>query len=447
MAAPSAQLLRHFIGGRALAIGAVLAILTVSLSIPGADKAGAAFRGSNGLIAFETDRDGNSEIYTMKADGSDQARLTVSPGADGKPAWAPRLPGAPQAHTIAFESNRAGNFDIWTVEVDGSALRRVTSDAANETAPAWSPLPSSAGGPQPLIAFETDLHGNREIYVMRPDGSGQRRLTHSPADDANATWSPDGTQVAFESNRTGVYQIWAVNRDGTGLRKVTSGTNAKFDPNWFRFANLISPSPPDAELIAFDVRRSSDDYEVEYLNSDGTPPRVRLTQSAHDDSAPVWSPNGERVVFQSNRDGNYEIYVMASDGTVQRRLTVNGFDDMNPDWQSLTEGAETIPNPPLPGPGTTRTCTKVGNGRKNRLEGTPGPDVLCGKGGADVIIAKGGNDFIDGGMGKDSLVGGRGQDTFSTKDGFRDSVDGGRGSDSARADKGRDVLTRVESRG
>lgn len=182
---------------------------TVAQSIPKTTRAGAAIVASTsamtlaqGDIAFTSNRDGNAEIYVMKANGSDQTRLTKNAAEDFHPAW------SPSGRQIAFVSTRDGNEDIYVMNADGSGQTRLTSNAAVDYEPAWSP-----NGRQLVFASQRD--GNIEIYAMNADGTGQTRLTDSTANDAKPMWSPDGRRIAFHSNRDGNYEIYVMNADGT----------------------------------------------------------------------------------------------------------------------------------------------------------------------------------------------------------------------------------------
>ena len=130
-------------------------------------------------IAFMSQRDGNSEVYVMNADGSGQRNLTRSPRYEGGPAW------SPDGRKIAFASGSrscragegcAGNTDVYVMNADGSGQRRLTRAPRDDFVPAWSPDGRK-------IAFVSKRDGNPEIYVMNTDGSEQRNLTRSPADD------------------------------------------------------------------------------------------------------------------------------------------------------------------------------------------------------------------------------------------------------------------------
>src|SRR5689334_24796003 len=83
---------------------------------------------------------------------------------------------------IAFESSRAGNSEIFSMIADGSGVKDLSNNSASDQAPVWSPDGSR-------IAFQTNRDGNLEIYVMNGDGSGQTNVTHNGANDFAATWS------------------------------------------------------------------------------------------------------------------------------------------------------------------------------------------------------------------------------------------------------------------
>ena len=153
-------------------------------------------------IAFDSDRDGNWEIYVMNADGSGVTRLTDNDAADGFPAW------SPDGRRITFDSDRDGNWEIYVMNADGSGVARLTDNGAADGFPAWSP-----DGRR--IAFESNRDGNVEIYLMNPDGSGVVRLTYNGAADFSPAWSPDGRRIAFYSNRDdGNWDIYVMNAAG-----------------------------------------------------------------------------------------------------------------------------------------------------------------------------------------------------------------------------------------
>jgi Ca2+-binding RTX toxin-like protein len=159
------------------------------------------------------------------------------------------------------------------------------------------------------------------------------------------------------------------------------------------------------------------------MNADGSETRPLIGDGSGSDWDPVWSPDGRRLAFTSDRDGTLQIYTVNGDGTHLRRLT--GI------RKAFTSNRD--------------RCTIVGTSREDRLVGTKYDDIICGLGGADTIDGGNGSDIIDGGPGPDRLTGGPGEDSLRggpgndrlySQDGKRDDVDGGSGTDSARTDPG-----------
>jgi dipeptidyl aminopeptidase/acylaminoacyl peptidase len=114
-----------------------------------------------------------------------------------------------------------------------------------------------------------------------------------------------------------------MNTDGTGQTGLTSNSAHDEAANW----------SSDSTKIAFNSDRDGN-FEVYGMNADGTGQTNLTNNSAYDDW-PKWSPDGTKMVFRSVRDGNSEIYVMNADGSNQTNLTNNSAEDVRPDWQSL----------------------------------------------------------------------------------------------------------------
>ena len=276
---------------------------------------------SGGKIAFVSDRDGNSEIYVMDADGSNPINLTQSPGLEGSPNW------SPDGTKIAFMSIRDGNLGIYVMNADGSSPFNLTQSAGSDRLRVWSPDGTK-------IAFESIRDGNFdiyfEIYVMNADGSSLFNLTQSAGSDSLPVWSPDGTKIAFESNRDNNYEIYVMNMDGSNPVNLTQDYNliypgADHNPTW----------SPDGTKIAFERTQTDGNREIYVMNANGSN-QIRLTESPGWDESPVWSPDGSKIAFMSYRDdiniNNKEIYVMNADGSNQVNLTQNPALDQYPVW-------------------------------------------------------------------------------------------------------------------
>jgi TolB protein len=153
----------------------------------------------------------DNELYVARiADGA-ITRLTNSPGGDGCPSW------SPDASTIAFHSMRHGQAEIYLAAADGSQLRRLTDTPTNEFCPRFSP----DGRRIALQHREGEAHVHIDIFVIGLDGSGATNLTNHVSNSRYPTWSPDGAWIAFNSTRDGNSDIYAMRADGTGLRRLT----------------------------------------------------------------------------------------------------------------------------------------------------------------------------------------------------------------------------------
>jgi len=186
-------------------------------------NAAAVVPGGNGPIVFASDRDGNSQIFVINADGSNQTRLTTNPASDTEPAF------SPDGTRIAFTSNRDGNSEIYVMNADGgnqTRLRLINTGYALD--PAFSPDGTR-------IAFTSNNpDGTLGIYVMKTDGSNQTLLTTNLLQQSayKPAFSPDSTRMTFLSTPSGSPEIFVMNADGSNQTQLTPNSAANFDPHW-----------------------------------------------------------------------------------------------------------------------------------------------------------------------------------------------------------------------
>jgi len=265
--------------------------------------AAGAFGSYAGEIAFTSDRDGNQEIYLMKADGSGVTRLTNNKAYDDQPAL------SPEGDRVVFVSNRDGNHELYVIGADGKGLRRLTNTPYSEIDPSFSPdgrwviytamaegdkdiwrLNVATGETEVLVTGEGDQFmaragsdgslvyvedgGDNEILLLK-DGV-RKNLTRAPGLDTMPSFSADGKTVYFVSNRGGDYDLMAVGRDGSGLR----------------------------EVIAL--------------------------ESSEGRASP--SPDGNYLAVASDKDGDLEIYIFSPAGELLEQLTENEYEDYEPFW-------------------------------------------------------------------------------------------------------------------
>jgi len=206
---------------------------------------------------------------------------------------------------------------------------------------ATRPAEAAFPGPSDAIAYSCCDQGDLNVWRMAPDGFGATQLTENTAYDSQPAFSPEGTQLAFNSMRddgdgTNDWDIYRMNAAGNGERQLTTDTANDIEPYWF----------PSETKIAFRRDEAGTDANIWVLTLDDNSQPIgeqRLTTNTASDIMPAVSPNGKLVAFASNRDGDYEIYVMKaapeSATNVPRKLTNNTHTtnpdlvrDWNPDW-------------------------------------------------------------------------------------------------------------------
>ena len=288
--------------GRSALIG--IALVTVGApSVPGAaSRTVTAPREAR--IAYEgcsrTDRSHwcGSDLYVISLTGGRRRRLTHSRAADDHdPVW------SPDGTTIAFwrEPERAGSAaaGVYLIRPDGSGERQLIRGAAH---PSWSP-----GGRQ--IAF-----GKNGIFVIGIDGRGLRRIARRGGQPA---WSPGGREIAFAKFNGRYTEIDVVAADGSGERRLTRPGRAGSEPRWL----------PDGQAIAFDWY----DGVAVVDAASGRPLPDRFPRNLFSVS-PAWSADGKEVAFTASRSVFFDLYVMRADGSRLRRITHTKTDEFTPAW-------------------------------------------------------------------------------------------------------------------
>jgi dipeptidyl aminopeptidase/acylaminoacyl peptidase len=209
-----------------------------------------------------------------------------------------------------------------------------------------SPRFSADGSRVAYVMRSADLASdafNADIYIVSADGGEPLQFTTSPADDADPQWSPDGRWLAFVSERGGTPQVYVIPTGGGEAIAVTrlagGATSPRFAGDGDRIV-VLSPDAPSVPtplapggVVSRDARRS----HLWIVSVSGAEP-LRLTSGEFDDLDPRWSPDGQEIVFVSNRtadperNANTDLWIIPAKGGKPRQLTSNPGPDEQPRW-------------------------------------------------------------------------------------------------------------------
>jgi len=304
-----------------------------------------AFSPDGEQIAFGSDREGGG-LFLMGATGESVRGLTDR---GSNPSWSPDGRRIVYATESLFEPlNRNAHSELWVVDVESGKTERIfTGDAVQ---PSWSPQ----GG---RIAYWTVRYGGqRDIATVSIEGGEVGWVTESTSVDWNPVWGPAGETLYFSSDRGGSFNIWVVDIDpvsgevlgqprplsapsrnagqisisADGRQIAYSDINDSSNLEWVGLDPetlattgdvieltagtnaFVRPEPsPDGRRVAFSSMGRQEDLFL--INVDGSDLR-QITDDPFKDRSPYWSPDGERILFHSDRSGKYEFWSIRPDG-------------------------------------------------------------------------------------------------------------------------------------
>ncbi len=231
---------------------------------------------------------------------------------------------------ITFVTNRDGDYDIWRMKADGSGQAAVLNTADDEL------FPDLLRGTRDKIAYAAEDGTTWNIWKMTVEGLSNTQLTTQTASQQiEPSWSYNGAKIAYASNAAQTpsattWEIWTMNADGTGQAKLTSQS-----PSW-AIAPAYSPVNDDIVFVSdkdasggssiwkWDSATSTatEIYDSTGRDGDASPAGFPATLGTALNlppgagiSKPAWSPDGSKIAFSTDQSGNIDIYVMDADGT------------------------------------------------------------------------------------------------------------------------------------
>jgi TolB protein len=204
---------------------------------------------------------------------------------------------SPDGSRVVFASKTGGNVDIYTIAADGTDLRRLTTDPLPDLWPVFT-----ADGKE--IFFARDVYGKTKLFRISIDGSQERPLTGKEGYEMSPAVSPDGKTLLFSGDRVdgrskGLDIFSADIQDLNSERIIASRP----------FHDVMAVFSPDGRRIAF-TSQGDGNREIYVMNFDGSG-LFRLTRNKAEDTAPTFSGDSRSIIFSSNRDGRFQIYQVA----------------------------------------------------------------------------------------------------------------------------------------
>jgi Tol biopolymer transport system component len=253
-------------------------------------------------IAFQTSQDNAYHVYTMAADGTDR-KLVSSPGNDDRhPVW------SPDGKTLAVDTGTELKREIALIDLASGARTEITSLNAFSTFPSWSPDGTR-------LSFYVYQKSAMDLWTVNKDGSKPLQMTNTLASENKsqctfachgAAWSPDGSRIAYaDGDQTHVMSMRS--DDGTDQVKVSidDPTGRSHFPVYLGDGRLayvtehINPGQSWTDIWAIDPNNAQQP--------------TALLQDVQVQGPFDFSPDGQRMLFSSPRNGNFDIYVATLD--------------------------------------------------------------------------------------------------------------------------------------
>ena len=272
-------------------------------------------------VAFTTyDNNFYYNLYVIDIDGQNQKLISKGKQFCGSPAW------SPDDNKIAFvknDDNVGGTYDIYSINANGSNEIKLTSQNDNFS-PQYFPDNNS-------IIYSCSNNNSTGVYKMNINGGNKKLLTPPGKSFGDPKISANGNMISITSNDWNGSQIFIMNSDGRDLKQITFTVSSKYyDTGFPRDGNANPVWSPNSDKLAY-VSYENGSPDIFVINSNGTGNK-RLTDTPLRDENPVWTKDGNYILFSSNRNPNVasQIYIMRTEGQLQMPLTNYNGDNIYP---------------------------------------------------------------------------------------------------------------------
>ena len=308
---------------------------------------GPSFSPDGRTLTFSSNRSGNWDIWSMEFNGEDLRQLTKGDDNELAPVYSPdgkeiaylkktedkkirsledeKLKST-TSQPLNFSTSVVSTYDLWIMNSDGSGARQITPPLSSPplkggewggviSYPAWHPNGNElAFVSQGTNGYEILVY-NLESKIQNSRDDSQLRGTH-PVDGSHNLqsypfkkflyrigYNPAGDKITFESNVSGNAEIWTMRSDGTNIARITKGDSPHWNPIW----------SPDGKMIAYTTDKLGEEaghhnwrnYNIWVADTE-TQKEMLITGEEQIDWNPVWSPDGKKIVYVTNRSGEFK---------------------------------------------------------------------------------------------------------------------------------------------
>ncbi|MGA2285140.1 MAG: LpqB family beta-propeller domain-containing protein [Dehalococcoidia bacterium] len=251
----------------------------------------------------------NSDVYVIDGIGGEPQDLTNSLSNEDFVSW------SPDSTHILFSAGGEGAADYWTINADGTELSQIISQTWGCGDPTWSP-----DGKRLLFSESKDPQDHCRLYTSDEYGGDRRTFDRLTVPVIDPTWSPDGQRILFVSSADDVTgDVYVMNADGNDLHTVYHGAISDWSqasPAW---------SPDDSRIVIGAAT------ELLIVDADGS--NSRTVATGQQISYPTWSPDGERLAYISQHEGEARLYVSEAQGSAAAIEVSKGVADVSaPFW-------------------------------------------------------------------------------------------------------------------
>ena len=301
-----------------IAAAVLVACAVASLVAVSGEKAGAAFPGKNGKIAFQGSDEVIYVVDPLNPTGGGKTEVTKGE----QPSY------SSDGTKLTFAASDGNDAEIYTVNLaTGGKPFQLTHNRVQDLAPSYSPVGKR-------IAYTCSDGHDAEICTISATGGKPFRLTRNARVDFGPSWSPGGNRIAYSGVSQTDWEVYTIEAHGGGRFNVTNNVTDDYYPDY----------SPNGKKIAYAAKGTKDtDIEIRTISATGGKP-FQLTHNRVDDLAPSYSPDGKRIAYThfsgpDLRDTAAAIYKIAASGGKGVLVTANGGKGaLYPSWGAVRSG-------------------------------------------------------------------------------------------------------------